>query len=81
MDANRPVHRLFAKAHHLIEASESRRISQSEMAARLGISVRAYSKYLHGQETTALSTLDKLLGQLTDEQIISLLHQVKNREN
>jgi transcriptional regulator with XRE-family HTH domain len=73
MDANHTANQLFAKAHHLIEANEARRISQAEMAKRLGISVRAYAKYLHGQETTALTSLSKLLEHLTEQQVLGLL--------
>ena len=68
---------LFSKAHHLVEANESRRISQAEMAGRLGISVRAYAQYLQGQETTAMKSLVAVMGMLTEEQLVGLMKEQK----
>jgi transcriptional regulator with XRE-family HTH domain len=81
MESNHSIHYVFSRAHHLIEANEARRISQAEMAQRLGISVRAYSNYLQGQETTALSALQKLLELLTEQQLFGLLHSYQNSKN
>ncbi len=68
---------LFSKAHHLVEANEARRISQAEMAGRLGISVRAYAQYLQGQETTAMKSLVAVMGMLTEEQLVGLMKEQK----
>ena len=80
MDArplNATTSTLFAKAHHLVEANEARRISQAEMAERLGISVRAYAQYLQGQETTAMKSLVAVMGMLTEEQLAGLMKNSK----
>ena len=68
---------LFSKAHHLVEANEAHRISQAEMAGRLGISVRAYAQYLQGQETTAMKSLVAVMGMLTEEQLVGLMKNSK----
>jgi predicted transcriptional regulator len=70
----------FAHAHHLIEQNEERRISQSEMAQRLGISVRAYSNYLGGHETTALNCVTKILRMLPKTQAYSLIKKIYGEE-
>lgn len=66
---------LLASAHHLAEANESRRITQAEMAERIGVSGRAYAEYLRGREPVGMTAFAKLLSMLTDEQLVSVMRQ------
>ena len=56
-----------------MEANEARRITQAEMAERMGISPRAYAEYLRGREPAGMKALVALLGMLTEEQAMGVL--------
>jgi len=66
---------LLREAHHRLEAAESSRISQSKMAARLGVSQRAYVNYLHGRGPTGARVALEILSMLEEEEAIRLLRQ------
>lgn len=66
---------ILATAHHLVEAKEHRRISQAEMAERLGISPRSYAEYLHGREPPGMVALVALLRMLPEGQVEEVLRK------
>ena len=59
---------ILREAHHRIEAAESGRISQADMAARLGVSQRAYVDYLHGRGPAGARVAFDILAMLGDDE-------------
>lgn len=73
-----PSERLGAalrEAHHRIEAAESSRISQAEMASRLGVSQRAYVDWLHGRGPSGARAVFDLLSMLDDREAVEILRR------
>lgn len=66
---------ILREAHHRIEAAESGRISQAEMATRLGVSQRAYVDYLHGRGPAGARVAFDVLAMLGDEEALALLRR------
>lgn len=66
---------ILREAHHRIEAAESGRISQAEMAARLGVSQRAYVDYLHGRGPAGARVVFDILAMLGDDEAVALLRK------
>lgn len=66
---------ILREAHHRIEAAESGRISQAEMATRLGVSQRAYVDYLHGRGPVGVRIAFDILAMLGDDEAVSLLRR------
>ena len=66
---------IFREAHHRIEAAESGRISQAEMASRLGVSQRAYVDYLHGRGPAGFRVAFDILAMVGDDEAIALLRR------
>ena len=64
---------ILRETHHRIEAAERSRISQAEMAARLGISARAYVDWLHGRGPSSVRALFDLLTMLGDREVVEIL--------
>ena len=71
---------ILATAHHYVEANEHRRITQAEMAERMGVSPRAYAEYLRGREPAGMKALVALLGMLTEEQAGGVLRGATGKE-
>ena len=72
----KPYDRLGAalrEAHHRIEARESARISQSEMALRLCVSQRTYVDWLHGRGPSGARAVLNLLSMLDDREAVEIL--------
>ena len=72
--ASEKLGELLREAHHRVEASCSERITQSEMAARLGLSARTYVDYLHGKGPAGARVVFDILAMLDDREAISILH-------
>lgn len=72
--ASEKLGELLREAHHRVEASCSERITQSEMAARLGLSARTYVDYLRGKGPVGACVIFEILAMLDDSEAISLLH-------
>ncbi len=66
---------ILREAHHRIEAAESGRISQAEMAGRLGVSQRAYVDYLHGRGPAGARVAFDILAMLGDDEAVTLLRR------
>ncbi len=66
---------ILREAHHRIEASESGRISQAEMAARLGVSQRAYVDYLNGRGPAGARVAFDILAMLENDEAVVLLRR------
>lgn len=73
---------LLAKAHLYAELNIGERISQKEMAKRLGISLRTYSEYsTGGSSPIGIEALLDMLSILKDEQVIELINEWKTNKN
>lgn len=66
---------LLREAHHRVEAAESARISQAEMASRLGVSQRAYVDYLRGKGPSGTRVAFDILAMLNDDEAIAILRR------
>ena len=65
---------LLREVHHRIEAKERMRISQVEMAKRLGISSRTYLEYLRGTNSpTGMRAILDLLSMLDDQELAQII--------
>lgn len=71
---------LFREAHHRVEAAESERISQSEMAARLGVSARAYVDYLRGRGPAGARVALEMLSMLDDHEVVKILRRWRDEK-
>ncbi|WP_180727647.1 helix-turn-helix domain-containing protein [Paraburkholderia largidicola] len=71
---------LIRTAHRLAEAQEQgRRITQKEMAARIGVSSRAYSEYQTGTNCPlGMKALLRLLNGLSDREIVRLVREYRD---
>lgn len=74
---------MFREAHHRVEAAESARISQAEMAARLGVSQRAYVDYVRGKGPAGARVALDILVMLDDDEAIAILRRWRegNKKN
>ncbi len=67
---------LISCAHHLIEAKEKRRITQAEMAQRVGVGHRTYLEYQRGTNAPlAMRALLNLLSNLDDDEIAKVVRE------
>ncbi|MCI1041822.1 helix-turn-helix domain-containing protein [Caballeronia zhejiangensis] len=66
---------LFREVHHRVEAAESARISQADMATRLGVSPRAYVDYIRGKGPTGARVALDVLAMLDDTDAIAILRR------
>lgn len=67
---------LISGAHHLIEAKEKRRITQVEMAQRVGVGHRTYLEYQRGTNAPlAMKALLNLLSLLDDDEIVKVVRE------
>jgi hypothetical protein len=66
---------ILREAHHRVEAAESGRISQAQMATRLSVSQRAYVDYLHGRGPAGVRVAFDILAMLGDDEAVSLLRR------
>lgn len=63
-------------AHHLIEAKEKKRITQEDMAQRIGVGHRTYLEYQRGTNAPlAMKALLNLLNMLDDEEIAKVVRE------
>lgn len=71
-----PISTLLRELHHRIEAKERSRISQANMADRLGVSTRTYLEYLRGASSpTGMRVLISMLAMVDDTEILRLIQQ------
>lgn len=69
---------LIRGAHHLIEAKEKGRITQEEMAHRIGVGYRTYLEYQRGTNAPlAMKALLHLLNLLSDDEIVKVVREWK----
>jgi len=69
---------LIRKAHHLIEAKETKRITQDDMAHRIGVGHRTYLEYQRGTNAPlAMKALLNLLNLLDDDEIVKVVREWK----
>jgi len=69
---------LIRGAHFLVEAREKRRITQEEMAGRIGVGYRTYMEYQRGTNAPlAMKALLNLLAILDDQEIVRVVREWK----
>ncbi|WP_419715499.1 helix-turn-helix domain-containing protein [Aeromonas hydrophila] len=69
-----PNHHILKQIHHLLEAHSRSRITQQDMAERLGISKRTYVEYLRGtNKPLGMTVVLDLLCELKEEEQIRVL--------
>jgi len=65
-------------AHALIEAREKKRITQEEMAGRVGVGYRTYMEYQRGTNAPlAMKAILNLLALLEDQEIVRVVREWK----
>lgn len=71
---------LISQAHHLIEAKEKKkRITQRQMAQRVGVAHRTYLEYQRGTNAPlAMKALLNLLNMLDDGEIVKVVRAWKS---
>jgi transcriptional regulator with XRE-family HTH domain len=63
-------------AHALVEAKEKRRVTQDEMAGRIGVGYRTYMEYQRGTNAPlAMKALLNLLSMLDDQEIVKVVRE------
>lgn len=63
-------------AHALIEAKEKKRITQEDMAGRIGVGHRTYMEYQRGTNAPlAMKALLNLLSLLDDQEIVRVVRE------
>lgn len=63
-------------AHSLIEARDKKRITQEDMAERIGVGYRTYMEYQRGTNAPlAMKALLNLLSLLEDQEIIRVVRE------
>lgn len=63
------------EAHHRIEAVTGSRISQADMACRIGVSPRTYVDWLHGRAPSGARAVFDLLSMLDDRESVEILRR------
>jgi transcriptional regulator with XRE-family HTH domain len=67
---------LISGAHHLVEAREKKRITQTDMAQRIGVGYRTYLEYQRGTNAPlAMKALLNLLNMLDDNEIVKVVRE------
>jgi transcriptional regulator with XRE-family HTH domain len=73
---------LIRGAHHLIEAKEKRRITQEDMAQRIGVAHRTYLEYQRGTNAPlAMRALLNLLNMLDDDEMVKVVREWINHKD
>ena len=63
-------------AHSLVEAKEKKRVTQDEMAGRIGVGHRTYMEYQRGTNAPlAMKALLNLLAMLDDQEIVRVVRE------
>ena len=67
---------LIRGAHSLIEAREKKRITQEDMAGRVGVGYRTYMEYQRGTNAPlAMKAILNLLALLDDQEIVRVVRE------
>jgi transcriptional regulator with XRE-family HTH domain len=70
------LNKLIRGAHSLVEAREKRRITQEDMANRIGVGYRTYMEYQRGVNAPlAMKALLNLLVMLDDQEIVRVVRE------
>lgn len=73
---------LIRGAHHLIEAKEKKRITQDDMAKRIGVGHRTYLEYQRGTNAPlAMKALLNLLNMLDDSELVKVVREWNQDES
>jgi putative transcriptional regulator len=67
---------LIRGAHSLVEAREKKRVTQQDMAGRVGVGYRTYMEYQRGTNAPlAMKALLNLLSLLEDQEIVRVVRE------
>ncbi len=67
---------LIRGAHSLVEAKEKRRVTQEDMAGRIGVSHRTFMEYERGTNAPlAMKALLNLLVMLNDQEVVRVVRE------
>ncbi len=70
---------LIRGAHFLVEAREKKRVTQQDMAERVGVGYRTYLEYQRGTNAPlAMKALLNLLAMLDDQEIVRVVREWKD---
>lgn len=73
---------IINRTHSLIEAKEMKKISQSNMAKKLGVSSRTYTEYTRGtNEPLAMKALLSMINLLDDDEIVKVVRMWEDMIN
>jgi len=76
------VDKVFRKIHRMLEDKEDRKISQREVAERIGCSLDTYSAHYRGtNKPTSVKHFLELLSLLNDEDILKAIKLYKYKTN
>lgn len=74
--------KLIRGAHSLVEAKEKKRITQVEMAERVGVGYRTYTEYQRGKNAPlAMKALLNLLAMLDEEEVVKVVREWREKRN
>lgn len=72
---------LIRGAHSLVEAKEKKRVTQKEMAGRVGVGYRAYMEYQRGKNAPlAMKALLNLLAMLDEQEVVSVVREWREKK-
>lgn len=73
---------LIRGAHSLVEAREKKRVTQQDMAERLGVGYRTYLEYQRGTNAPlAMKALLNLLAILDDQEIVRVVREWRDKKD
>lgn len=73
---------LIRTSHSLVEAREKKRVTQEEMANRIGVGYRTYLEYQRGTNAPlAMKALLNLLSILDDQEIVRVVREWNDKKD
>lgn len=71
---------IINRTHSLVEAKEMKKISQSSMAKKIGVSPRTYTEYTRGtNEPLAMKALLSMLNLLDDDEVVKVVRMWEDK--
>lgn len=72
---------LIRGAHSLVEAKEKKRVTQKEMAGRVGVGHRAYMEYQRGKNAPlAMKAVLNLLAMLDEQEVVKVVREWREKK-
>ena len=71
---------IINRTHSLVEAKKMKKISQSSMAKKIGVSPRTYTEYTRGtNEPLAMKALLSMLNLLDDDEVVKVVRMWEDK--